>query len=71
MRFVTVNNAVNANLFLNSNGSVSLANPSVVFICVLINIVVFFLVHTVNRVVCHSPDRRAFVGFVAHCLNGK
>lgn len=68
VRLVTVNNTVNAKLFVKSNGAVDLTKPSVVFICVVVNFVLFFIVQTVKRLLLSGLRCGSFDSFTSSLL---
>lgn len=67
VRLVTLNNTVKANLFCNSDRSVRLTNPSVLLTCLINNLTVFVVIHTLDRVTIRSPGTNTFDCCTAHC----
>lgn len=67
VRLVTLNNTVNAKLFLNSTNMLGSTNPSVVLNCTVTKFVTFLVVHRLNRVVIRRPITNSFDRFTRGC----
>lgn len=67
VRLVTLNNTVNANLFLNVNPTVRVTNPTMLLNCNITKVVTFLVVHRLNRVIIRRPMSNSFTRFTCGC----